>query len=237
MLKIISGHSEKNRITFSTKDSCATAIRKENAEFDFEFQKEDIPISKALTTLFVIFGLSSLLKSFVLIPLIESNTIYVGWYLIPLVLYSLLAILSIIVTCAFSDKELLKNHGAEHKVLSAYNKLKRIPTVEEAQTFSRIHKACGITIYSAFITSQLIGFIVYINLGFIISEIVLFLVPLFFSSFFPFNLIGKLAQFFTTSKPERHNIELAIAAISALEHHESHKKLIINSIDKVFNNE
>lgn len=237
MLKIISGRSEKDRITFSTKDSCATAIRKENGGIDFEFKKEDTPLVKSVLILFIIFGMSSILKSSVLIPFIENNIISVGWYLTPLAFYSLLAILSIIVVCTHSEKELLKNHGAEHKVLSAYNKLKRIPTVEEAQKFSRIHRSCGVTIYSAFITSQLIGFIVYINMGFKISEIVLFLVPLFFSSFFPFNLIGKLAQFFTTSNPKRHNIELAIAAISALESHESHRKLVTDCVNKVFNNE
>jgi len=72
MLKIISGHSEKNRITFSTKDSCATAIRKENAEFDFEFQKEDIHISKALTTLFLIFGLFNYISNMLLALLINE---------------------------------------------------------------------------------------------------------------------------------------------------------------------
>ena len=215
MLKIISGHSEKDRITFSTKDSCATAIRKENGEIDFEFEKKDTPLFKSILILFIIFGMSSILKSCVLIPFIESNIISVGWYLVPLAFYSVLAVLCVIVINK-SPEELLKNHGAEHKVVSAYNRLKRIPTVKEAQKFSRIHKSCGITIYSAFITSQLIGFIVYINTGFKISEIVLFLVPLFFSSFFPFNLIGKLAQFFTTSNPKRHNIELAIESISAL---------------------
>lgn len=236
MLKIISGRSEKNRITFSTKDSCATAIRKENGEIDFEFKKEDTTFSKALFELLIILGVPSLLKAFVLVPLIESNTISVGWYLTSLAFYSLLAVLCVIVVSK-GPEELLKNHGAEHKVFSAYNKLKRIPTVEEAQKFSRIHKSCGVTIYSAFITSQLIGFIVYINTGFKISEIVLLLVPLIFSSFFPFNIIGKLAQFFTTSNPKRHNIELAIAAISALEEHESNRKLVTDCIDKVFNNE
>ncbi len=115
---------------------------------------------------------------------------------------------------------MLRNHGAEHKVFSAYKKLGRIPTVEEANHFSRINKACGVTIYSAFITAQLIGFIVYIHTSYIIPEILLFLIPLFFQTIFPFNFIGKLAQFFTTSKPQKRNIELAIAALSALERRE-----------------
>ena len=62
----------------------------------------------------------------------------------------------------------------------------------------------------------------------------LFLIPLFFSSIFPFNLIGKLGQFFTTAKPEDSNIELAIAALSALEKYEISKNVLYDSIINMF---
>lgn len=227
MLKITNANSKKDRITFSTKNSCTTAIRKENGEIDFEFKKEDTSISQSFLSALIIWCLPLILKSFVLIPLIEKNVISIIWYLIPIFLYSIITIL-IIILIRNEGKEILKNHGAEHMVFSAYKKLKHIPTVEEAQKFSRISRFCGITIFSAFITSQLIGFIVFINTGFVISEIVLFAIPLFFSSFFPFNLIGKFMQFFTTSVPENINIELAIAALSALELHECKKNYFNN---------
>ena len=122
----------------------------------------------------------------------------------------------------------MKNHGAEHKVIRAYMKLKRIPTLEEAKKFSRISKSCGVTIYSAFFTTQIIGFIVFVTKGYAIPEILLFIIPILFQSVFPFNLLGKIAQFFTTREPEDENIELAIAAITALENNEDfYKKLLL----------
>ena len=162
MIKLSSGKSEKDRISFYTCDNGATAIRNKNGEFTIEYGKKNVPIMKSIAILLGIFGTLSLVKAFVLIPLIENKIIGTVWYLIPTFFYSFLAIISIIVVRKTGGKELLRNHGAEHKVFLAYKKLKRIPTVKEANHFSRINNACGITIYSAFITTQLIGFIVYI---------------------------------------------------------------------------
>ena len=50
-----------------------------------------------------------------------------------------------------------------------------------------------------------------------IPEIIVFLNSIIVPYTFPFNLLGIIAQFFTTSEPEESNIELAIAALSALE--------------------
>jgi len=218
MLKLSSGKSEKDRISFYTYDDGATAIRNKNGEITIEYEKEKFSDMKATIVLLGILGMLSLVKAFILIPLIENNIIETVWYLIPTFFYSLLAVKSIIAVRKSGGQEFLKNHGAEHKVYKAYKNLGRIPTVEEANQFSRINKACGISIFSAFITTQFIGFIVYIHTSYIIPEIILFLIPSLFQTIFPLNLIGKLAQFFTTSEPKRQNIELAIAALSALEH-------------------
>ena len=96
-------------------------------------------------------------------------------------------------------------------------KLKRIPTIEETKKFSRINKNCGIWIFSAFITAQLIGFGAYKFANYQIPEWILYVVPLLIGSYFPFNVMGKIAQFWTTSKPNDQNIELAISALCALE--------------------
>lgn len=237
MLKLNGGRSQKDRITFCTKESAATAIRCEDGTIDVEFAKADEDMMKAITALFAIFGTLSLIKAYILIPLIKSGIAITGVYFIPTFVYLLLTIISVIVIRKKEGKEeLLKNHGAEHKVFTAYNKLRRVPTIEEAKRFSRINKACGATIYSAFITAQIIGFIIYINTGVVISEIILFIVPLLFQTVFPFNLIGKLVQFFTTSKPEDKNIELAIAAISALEEKQKIKDRILQIVNKAFEN-
>lgn len=217
MLKLSSGKSEKDRISFYTSDNeGATAIRNPSGEITIKYEKNNIPIAKAIIAILVLFGTLSLVKAFVLIPLIEKG-ISTIWYLVPAFFYSFLAVTSIISVRKTGGKEFLQNHGAEHKVYTAYLKLGRIPTVEEASKFSRINKSCGVTIYSAYITAQLIGFIVYINSGFIIPELLLFVAPIIMQSVFPFNFLGLLAQFFTTAQPEASNIQLAIAAVTALE--------------------
>lgn len=221
MIKVRSGKSEKDRISFSTKTNTVTAIRKENGDIFLDFKNQNESFGQALLVLLGIFGTLSLIKAFVLVPLIENHIIQTTWYLVPSFCYLFLIIFSIIVVRKSGGKELLRNHGAEHMVFSAYNKLKKVPTVEEARHFSRINRACGATIFSAFMTAQLIGFIVYLLTGFVISELILFLVPLFFQTIFPFNFLGKVAQFFTTSKPEKQNIELAIFALLSLERRES----------------
>lgn len=235
MIKLSSGRSEKDRISFYTYDNGATAIRNDDGEITIELGKKHISLTKAT---FIIFGFLfalSIIKVYILIPLIKNATIGLLWYLVPTSFYLFLSIFAIITVRKTGGIELLKNHGAEHMVYSAYKKLKRIPTIEETKEFSRICPVCGINVFSSIITSQLIGFIVFATTDYKISEILLFLIPLFFSSIFPFNLIGKLGQFFTTAKPEDHNIELAIAALSVLESNEKSTSVLNNSIINVFN--
>ena len=111
--------------------------------------------------------------------------------------------------------EWLRNHGAEHKVVAAYTKLKRIPTIEEANSFSRISNHCGTTLFSCFITPQLIGLIVYVTTGYIIIEPLLLLITVLLA-IFPIDFLGKFLQLFTTSNPKQCNIELAISALIEL---------------------
>ena len=229
MLNLSSGRSEKDRISFYTSNNGITAIRNANGNISIEFGKQNSPL-KATLELLGIFGTLSAIKAYLLIPLIENKTIGLIWYLIPTFFYLFLLVFSIVSVRKKSGINFLKNHGAEHMVFTAYKKLKRIPTIEEAKNFSRINSRCGINIYSAFITSQLIGFLVYVYTDYKISEILLFLAPLFLSPIFPFNFIGELAQFFTTAKPEDSNIELAIAALSALEKRENLVDSFIDSI-------
>lgn len=226
MLKLYAGQSKKDRITFiTTENRSMTAIRKENGEIEVQSGKNE-EVKGSVTTILLIFVVVLVIKAWILLPLIEKGKLGIGWYLIPTFLYSFFAVLTIIVVRKDLGKEGLRNHGAEHMVLAAYQKLKRIPTIEEAARFSRICRVCGITIFSSFIIAQLIGFAVYVYYGYRISEIIIFLVSLFLYGRFPFNLIGKVAQFFTTSKPKEQNLELAIRALSELEKREMLREMV-----------
>lgn len=218
MVKLISASSRRDQISFESFDGVATAIRKSNNEIDIKLGREYTPSPTIVESILdIIFYATPFIKAYRIVPLIKSGAIGVKFYLVSALIYLLIAIVVIIKYRIIEGKEATKNHAAEHKVFSAYNKLKKIPTIEEAKTFSRIDRCCGITIYSGFITIQIIAFIVYICTGYMISELILFIVALLLRSIFPFNVLGKLAQFFTTSEPDNRNIELAIAAVSALE--------------------
>lgn len=216
MIKLSGGKSLNNRISFFTSHCCAAAIRNNQNEISIEYRYDASNTTfQSLTKLIKLFGIISLIKAFIILPLIENNVICKAYYLVPMFFYILLLIFSIL-AIRYSDKELLKNHGAEHMVASAYNKLKRIPTIDETKKFSRINKNCGISFFSSVIIANLIGFIIYICTDYIVPEILIFLVPFMFRSIFPFYLLGNLLQFFTTSKPDDENIHLAIAALTAV---------------------
>lgn len=226
MLKLISGYSEKDRIIFSTRKSTMTAIRREDGTIGIEFGQKRTPSTNVEIIFGIIFYTIPLAKAFIVNPLIKSGMIGRIYYLISIFLYLILVIFNIIYLRIKGGKEVLKNHAAEHMVFSAYNKLKKVPTIEETRNFSRISKSCGITIYSALIATQIIGFFVYINTGYMISELVLFISSMLVKTLFPFNLLGELAQLFTTSKPEDKNIELAIEAVSMLEKREKISQIV-----------
>lgn len=215
MLKLSSGKSDVDRITFYDSKYGATAIRKDDGEIKIEYETNNVTISQILIVFGLFLGIS-LFKAFAIMPFIDNQSNMVYLYLIPAVIYFLL-MLAVIKGMREKGNEILRNHGAEHMVFSAYKKLKRIPTIEETKKFSRINKNCGIWIFSAFITAQLIGFGAYKFANYQIPEWILYVVPLLIGSYFPFNVMGKIAQFWTTSKPNDQNIELAISALCALE--------------------
>ncbi len=80
MLKLSSGKSEKDRISFYTSYNGATAIRNKNGEITIEYGKKNVSVLKAIAVLLGIFGTLSLVKAFVLIPLIYNKIIELEQY-------------------------------------------------------------------------------------------------------------------------------------------------------------
>lgn len=233
MFKLTSGHSSKNSITFSSKNASATAIRNENGEIEIkDIDKDPIKKSQLFALLLAIITIS-LIKSFILIPLIKNDIINVLCYLLPALIYTSCAIYAIVAVRLKNGIHFFKNHAAEHMVHKAYKSLKQIPSIEEVKKFSRINSSCGINIYSAFITAQLIGFFTFIYADFVIPEFILFIIPCFMHSCFPFNILGKLAQFLTTSPADDENIELALAALKALETREQLSNVVSAIFDSI----
>lgn len=234
MMNLISGLSGKDRISFATPNRAITAIRKSNGTIEMVENRKLNMTDKFSTTLSIIYILLCAIKVYGFIPWIEKGIIAKWCYLIPTVYLFVFVIISILRFMLINGQEALRNHGAEHKVYKAYKKLKRIPTIEEANKFSRINRYCVIAKTSAFIMSQLIGFVLYTYVGYRVSEILLYIVPLFLANVFPFYLLGNLAQFFTTLEPEERNMELAISAITELNRRENVKERILEIVRNTF---
>ena len=215
---MILGKSESNSISFSRGNITSTATRDELGKIVVNIGNDDFEVSGVSAfSVFTLFGILALAKAFILIPLIKTGKLNEFWYLTLAIIYVVVTIVGIIVVRLEGGKAFLKNHGAEHMVIKAYLNLRKVPTIEEANCFNRIHKSCGVSLLGAFITVQLIGFCVFICTGCAIWEIILVIVPFLFFNNFPFNLLGKLFQFFITEKPDNENLELAIAAITVLD--------------------
>lgn len=227
---IAQAQSEKDRISISKLGNVtSTAIRRPNNQIEVITEATEKANQKGTTllpqqqlfllgilNLLAIFGMT-ILKGYFLIPKITAGIIDSIYYLLPVAVYTIIVIINTVVLIKKGGIQLQKNHGAEHMALAAYRKLKRIPTIAEVKNYSRISRTCGGTLAAALITGQLIGFLLYIN-GIILPEKIIFIIPFVLRSVFPFNLLGKLIQLYTTKRPDDSNIELAIAALDALEH-------------------
>lgn len=232
---ITRAQSNKNWIYFKSSNNIrSTALRTPSGDIELRVEREDeiqeeiIKNLKVVDFLKFFYGLilgfaMPIVKGYFLVPKIRDNVIDVKFYLLPVLIYTFLQVINVLFFMIKEGNVCRKNHGAEHKVFNAYRKLKRVPTIKEAQQFSRICKTCGGTIPSAMIVGQIIGFIVYVNFGIVISEKLLYIVSLFLHGFFPFNIFGKLLQFLTTAKPDDSNVDLAIAALEALDERENPK--------------
>ena len=133
MLKTLGGNSKKDRITISSGDKSATAFEMQNGQISVVCEQ----CKKKSTSKGEIVGIIALISIIIVIKdlvnsLIRANVISDIWYLFLGCIYTLFSISVVIDVRKKGGEKLLKNHGAEHKVILAYTRLKRVPTVEEA---------------------------------------------------------------------------------------------------------
>jgi len=123
-----------------------------------------------------------------------------------------------------------KFHAAEHKVLNAYKKLKRIPTIEETKKFSRFSTQCGsivrtFRIVMFFLFSILMTCILHYN-NMIYLFCVLFVLELMVLAV-KHGWLNFLQVFFT-SIPTDKEIKLAVEGLRQFEMMEWHLNLVKN---------
>lgn len=219
-MRLSGGLAEKDRIEFYTKYYRATAIRNKYSKIEIQLKSMSSNNSNIMTGILTALILIApiLVTEFVLIPLTNSRQLKIVWISAALVFYTALEIYGILTVRKEGGKEFLKNHGAEHMVAAAYKKLKRLPSVKEAMKFSRLNKNCGLTVFSSFVTYEIINILLYMFTDLPTPLRIAWSIHILCIDFaLPFNFLSKFSQLFTTSKPNKQNIELAIAALKALE--------------------
>ena len=235
MVRVTSARSDNDKIMFSDSEFESTATRMTNGEIETVCEKKKEVTFPVAITVLVVTIILWVIDIKLTIPFLSNSVsrVYI-FYSIITVIFAMLMFVAIKELCKAKNANLLKNHGAEHMVFTAYRKLKRIPTVSEAKKFSRINSHCGINLFSSIIVAQLLAIFVYLCTGYIISEMLMLTIAPIFASFFPFNFIGNIAQFWTTCEPEDSNIELAIAALKGLEDKVLLKEKIHAIVDEIF---
>ena len=132
-------------------------------------------------------------------------------------------------------------HGAEHKIVNAYTKLKRIPSVEEARAFSRIHKECGCVssgnrvVFFAALGSAISFHSQLGTMGSFLIVLVTFLLIYFFttSGLNPWKLI----EYANTAEPDDLELEMALSALERLLFGLNQGACIIKDADRKWSDE
>lgn len=120
-------------------------------------------------------------------------------------------------------KNAYKFHSAEHMVLNAYRKLKRVPTIEEIREYSRFSNSCGTNLTTQVVMSCTLMFLcsfirnpLYRSIGVLsVNIIVLILLRCGFLNFL---------QKFTTIIPTDKELDVAIAGMNVWLENEKKKK-------------
>lgn len=113
--------------------------------------------------------------------------------------------------------EIVKFHGAEHKVAHWYEKtIIREKRKKDVFKYSRIHSQCGSNLIATICEMYLISSIIFSMTGRQIPEILTMGLPLFVYGIFPFNVLGLLVQLVSTAEPEDKEVAVATAALRGL---------------------
>lgn len=64
---------------------------------------------------------------------------------------AMLVVYLAVVSRSRTAAELFAYHGAEHKVIAAYEKLQRLPSIDDARPFSPVHDRCGTNFVTLFV--------------------------------------------------------------------------------------
>ncbi len=209
-LKLAGGASSPNSVSFFLKkaNKGVEAIWQEDGtiitkEVDLNEQWE--PLMKLQKVIFM----CALFKEFVVLLNFPRRL-----YHIPTFIFGGLFLIAVMVMLA--NREMRMYHGAEHKVAHWYSKKNIGKDIESIKRCSRIHSYCGTNLFATIVTFQVASSISLSFFSFHIPEIITAILPFYLYKIFPFNLLGMIAQIFTTATPTDKHITVAVRALTTL---------------------
>lgn len=111
-----------------------------------------------------------------------------------------------------TDERLFRFHSAEHMVINAYEKLNRVPSLDEIHEYSRFNNGCGTNFITLLILLFILGFahsFIPVSLYFVISYLVSSVIALILLQCGFLNFL----QYFTTSTPTDTELLVAISGM------------------------
>lgn len=214
-LKLSGGLSSSNSVSFFLEKNGKgiEAMRKKDGTIVTR-EINSIKQSKAMSSLRKIIFISSMLREVEILLNLPKCL-----YHIPTIFWIVFFVTAIMLV--LEDNETRMYHGAEHKVYHWYYKKKIEFDVESVKKCSRIHEFCGTNLLATIVTFQLFSSVCYIFFEFHIPEIITAMLPMYVYIFFPFNVLGLIAQIFTTATPNDEHITVALKALITLVKNES----------------
>lgn len=204
-LKITGGISDEKGITFYIK-GISYGIRAYIGKYgEIRTNKDDEKVKKSIVLITLILFIAR-----VLIYLFKIT----NWlYHIPTIVFVLWTIISL--GFMVVQKETRKYHGAEHKVANCWRKYKKLD-IDLVRACSRIHKSCGTNIMIEIAIFQIISSACMICFNIHVPEIITAVVPFLLYNRFPFNILGCLVQYITTTEPDEKHLLVGICALEEI---------------------
>jgi len=198
-------------------------------------KKSFLQILKNFFFLFIFFIVIPFCLDFLLQPMLIYEQVFMNSFFSPLVgaviekiLTSSLMILMLVFFTNLFYPRLFAYHGAEHKVINAYEKNKPL-LVQEARLSSRLHPRCGtgflaiVFILDIFILTPLLPFSNWENniwiqlfLFSVVYEIMFYGKKYFWLRMLFLPVSFLLQRIVTTKEPDDNELEVALAALNAL---------------------
>lgn len=141
-------------------------------------------------------------------PIYNLRILFIG---IPTIFLSCFMLLCHIVRK--TDERLFRFHSAEHMVINAYEKLNRVPSLDEIREYSRFNNVCGTNAITLLILLFILAFVhsfIPVSLYFLISFLASYVIILILLECGFLNFL----QYFTTSTPTDTELLVAISGMN-----------------------